>query len=81
MNNKDSRIKGKELFLGIGTLFGGVICILVPVSTLQDRSLIYYVFMGIPLVMSGSTFIWEAIEGLRKKKREGEEKKDAKNSN
>ncbi|MBE3117003.1 hypothetical protein IMZ68_07340 [Candidatus Bathyarchaeota archaeon] len=78
MNNKNSQIKGKKLFLGIVILFGGVICILVPASTLRDRSLIAFVLMGIPLVMSGAIDIWESIEGLRKRKREGQENKDTK---
>jgi|GEM_PF-3366178 uncharacterized membrane protein HdeD (DUF308 family) len=74
--SKKSQIKGKELFLGIVSLLGGVICILVPASTLRDRSLIAFVLMGIPFVMFGAIDIWESIEGFRK--REGQENKDTK---
>jgi uncharacterized membrane protein HdeD (DUF308 family) len=73
-----SQNDGKKIFLGIVILLGGVICILVPAATLQDRSLIFFVLMGIPLVMFGATYIWEAIEGFRKKQREGKEIKDTK---
>ena len=78
MSGMKPKIDGKKLFLGILTLLGGVICILVPASTLQDRSLISYTIIGISLVMFGSTYIWEAIECFRKRKREGQENKDTK---
>jgi uncharacterized membrane protein HdeD (DUF308 family) len=71
-------IDGKKLFLGITGLLGGVICILVPASTLQDHSLIAFVLMGIPLVMFGAIDIWESIEGLRERKKAKQEIKDTK---
>ena len=81
MDSEKSKDKGAKVFLGIVVLLGGVICILVPASTLQDRSLFYYTLMGISLVMFGSTSIWEAIEGFKEIKRERqrqENKKDTK---
>ncbi|MFH1370648.1 MAG: hypothetical protein ABII09_05110 [Planctomycetota bacterium] len=78
MPDKKSHDEGAKIFLGVLSLLGGVICILVPASTLQDRSLFSFVLMGIPLVILGSTYIWEAIEGLRAKKRESKETKDTK---
>lgn len=78
MHNRNSQVDKKKLFLGIVGLLGGIICILVPSSTLQDRSLISYVLLGISLVIFGSIDIWEAIEGLRKRRKEKYKAKDTK---
>ena len=81
MDSEKSKNEGAKVFLGIVTLLGGVICILVPASTLQDRSLFYYTLMGISLVVFGSMSIWEAIESFKEIKRERrrqENKKDTK---
>ena len=76
MPDKKSQNERAKIFVGAVMLLGGVICILVPASTLQDRSLFSFVLMGIPLVILGSTYIWEAIEGLKERKREREKTKD-----
>jgi hypothetical protein len=69
-----SQIKYK-VFLGIIFLLGGVISILVPASKL-DGSSIATIIMGIIFVMLGDMYFWEAIEGLRKRKKEKQEIKD-----
>lgn len=77
MSNIKPQIDGKQLFLGVLFLLGGVICILVPASTLRDRSLIATIVFGITSVMLGTYYFWSATEGWREKRRE-KHKKDIK---
>jgi hypothetical protein len=70
-------IEWKRLFLAIILSLGGVITILVPVSKLGGSS-IATIISGIALVMLGSSFFGESMEGLRKRRKEKQEIKDTK---
>jgi uncharacterized membrane protein HdeD (DUF308 family) len=58
---------GLKVYLGIVFLLGGGCCILIPAITLP-RSDITMILMGISFIMLGDSYIWSAIEGLRKEK-------------
>ncbi len=70
-------IEWKRLFLSIILTLGGVITILVPALKLDGRS-IATILSGVPLVMLGSSFFWESMEGLRERKKAKQEIKDTK---
>jgi hypothetical protein len=73
------QVEGKRLFLGILFLLGGgVACILIPAITLHDLSLIATIILGISFIMLGESYIWQATEGWREKKREKHKNKDIK---
>jgi uncharacterized membrane protein HdeD (DUF308 family) len=75
MSDIKPQIDRKQVFLGILYLLGGVISILVPASALHDRSLIGFTLLGIPLVMLGTSTIWDVI---REKQRDKHKTKDTK---
>jgi len=75
MSNVKLKMGWGEVFIGVMLLLGGVICILIPAAKLEGRFLVV-IILGITGVMLGTTFIWKATEGLRKRQREGQEIKD-----
>ena len=61
------QIDWKRMFIGIVLLTGGLLWIFVPVTMLQNSSLVINIVLAITLVLLGTSFIWSATEGLRKR--------------
>lgn len=62
------QVDGKKLFIAIGHLLGGVICILAPALRLPEKSF-YTIVLGIILVHMGSGYFRDATVGFREKQR------------